>query len=99
MSDVHTTAPAPVLSPRRAERPEKIDIGTDVLVRNDILAKEQGASERTLNRADAEGAPFIKIAGVKYRPLRQYQKFLAAQIVVRGQPPVRPPVRRRQPRR
>jgi hypothetical protein len=67
-------------------RPERISLGDDELVRNDLLAKQQGGSERTLNRGDAKGAPFILVAGVKYRPLKQYLEWLAGQIQVRGQP-------------
>ena len=69
----------------RQMRPERISLGDDELVRNDLIARDQGTSERALNRSDAKGAPFTYIAGVKYRPLKQYQEFLAAQIQVLGQ--------------
>ena len=72
---------------RREMRPERIDIDGDVLVRNDVLAKEYGRSVRGLDREDARGAPYTHIAGIKYRPAGAYKAFLAAQIKVRGQPP------------
>ena len=67
-------------------RPERIDIGDDHLVRNDLIAKEQGTSERTINRSDAYGAPFTYVGGVKYRPIGAYRQFLASRIQRRGQP-------------
>jgi hypothetical protein len=70
---------------RRQMRPERIDIGTDELVRNDLIAREQGVSERAVNRGDAKGAPLTYIAGVKYRPIKAYRQFLAAQIQVFSQ--------------
>ena len=75
--------------PQRAAKPERIDIGTDELVRNDILACEHGVSERTINRGDAKGAPYILICGVKYRPRRGYHEFIAARIVRREPMPKR----------
>ena len=69
----------------RVERPERIPLGDDVLVRNDVVAATYGSSERALNRGDAAGAPFTYIAGVKYRPERGYQEFLTNQIQRRGQ--------------
>jgi hypothetical protein len=54
-----------------------------------VLAAQQGGSERSLNRLDARGAPFIVINGVKYRPLRGFGEFLAGQIQRRGQQPKR----------
>lgn len=69
---------------RRLTRPERIDIGDDELVRNDLVARETGVSERSLNRGDANGAPFTYVAGIKYRPIKKYRQFLAAQIQVLG---------------
>jgi hypothetical protein len=60
-----------------------------VLVRNDLIAKQQGTSERTVNRGDADGAPYIYIGAVKYRPEKGYQGFLASRIQRRNQPPQR----------
>jgi hypothetical protein len=70
----------------RAARPERIDIGDDVLVRDDILAKEKGITTRTLGRGDALGAPFTYIGNVKYRPQRAYHHFMASRIQVRKPP-------------
>jgi hypothetical protein len=89
MSDTATIATIPINRRLRASHPETIDIGDDTLVRNDVIAAKQGTSERTVNRGDARGAPFIYVGGVKYRPIGRYREFLSRQIVVRGQPPVR----------
>ena len=73
----------------RTTKPERIDIGTDVLVRNDILAGEHGVCERTLDRGDAKGAPYTYIGGSKYRPINAYREFVAAGIVRHGAMPKR----------
>jgi hypothetical protein len=86
MSDVSVT---PTTVFRRQTRPERINIGDDELVRNDIIAKEYGATERTINRGDVKGAPFTYVGGVKYRPLKRYREFITSQIQTRGQPPAR----------
>ena len=54
----------------RLARPDRINIGEDELMRNDLIAKEQGTSERTVNRGDAHGAPFTYVGGSKYRPIK-----------------------------
>jgi len=64
----------------RSARPERIDIGDDELVRNDIIARDERRSERGLNRGDADGAPYTYVGAVKYRPIKRYQKFLASRI-------------------
>jgi hypothetical protein len=64
----------------RSKRPERIDIGFDILVRNDLVARELGTSERTVNRGDAQGAPYTFIGGIKYRPERAYREYLAGRI-------------------
>jgi hypothetical protein len=74
-----------LLAARRSARPERIDLGDDIAVRNDIIAKEQGRSERAVNSDDARGAPFLYISKVKYRPIRAYRLFLASKIQVRNQ--------------
>ncbi len=81
MSDLDTTG----RSNRRASRPERINLGDDEGVRNDIVAAEQGCSERTLNRGDAEGAPYLYVGGVKYRPIKAYRAYLAGTVQVRNQ--------------
>jgi hypothetical protein len=73
----------------RSTKPEQIDIGSDLLVRNDVIAVQQGTSVRTVDRGDAAGAPYILVGGVKYRPLREYQQFLAGRIQRRKQQPIR----------
>jgi hypothetical protein len=78
----------------RVTRPERIDVGSDVLLRNDLIAKKCGTSERSVNRGDAEGAPYAYIGGVKYRPEKAYQEFLASRIVRRGQRRRAQPVRK-----
>jgi hypothetical protein len=75
----HTSA-APRHRRGRAERPERIVVNGETLVRNDIKAQELGATERTINRGDAHGAPFVYVAGVKYRPETRYNDFLPSHI-------------------
>jgi hypothetical protein len=70
----------------RAAKPERIDISDDVLVRDDVLAKEKGVTTRTLGRGDSEGAPYTYIGNVKYRPEKQYHQFMASRIQVRKPP-------------
>src|SRR5262245_39824619 len=63
------------LDPRRRElHPERIEIGGEILIRNDVQARQLGCSERSIDRGDERGAPFIFIAGIKYRPERRYVK-------------------------
>src|SRR5215470_675751 len=60
------TTTEPRLDPRRREaHPERITVGNEVFVRNDIKAKELGESERSVNRGDRHGAPFLFIGGIK----------------------------------
>jgi hypothetical protein len=70
----------------RTTKPERVSIGDDVLVRDDIVAKEKGVTTRTLGRDDAKGAPYTYIGNVKYRPERQYHQFMASRIQVRKPP-------------
>jgi len=74
---------------RRSARPERLVIGGEEMVRNDVVAQEQGASERAVNRGDAHGAPYILLYGVKYRPIGRYHDFLLKRIQSRNQPPLR----------
>jgi hypothetical protein len=72
------------LDPRRREaHPERITVGGEVFIRNDVLAREQGESERSLNRGDARGAPFRFFGGVKYRPQRLHAEFVMRTIQAR----------------
>jgi hypothetical protein len=76
--------------PNRSERPERIPLADgEEAVRNDLVAKEQGTSVRTVNRDDAKGAPYLYFGGVKYRPINAYRQFLAGRIQRRGQVPQR----------
>jgi hypothetical protein len=72
------------LDPRRREaHPERIVVGDEVFIRNDIKAKEQGESERSLNRGDKRGAPYRFFGGVKYRPERLHAEFVMHTIQMR----------------
>ena len=78
----------PTKDRRRSARPERIMIGGVEFARNDVLAAEQGnVTERTINRGDKDGAPFVYIGGVKYRPVEEYHKFLLGRIQRRNRPP------------
>jgi len=72
------------LDPRRREaHPEQITVGGEVFVRNDIQAKQLGCSERSINRGDRDGAPYLFIGGCKYRPQQRYAAFLLNSIQTR----------------
>jgi hypothetical protein len=73
----------------RSDRPERMNIGGEQMVRNDIVARDEGEAERTLNRRDKDGAPYLYIGGVKYRPIERYHRFMLGRIQVRNQPPTR----------
>ena len=76
------------LDPRRREaHPERITVGGEVFVRNDIQAREQGESERSLNRGDKRGAPYRFFGGVKYRPQRLHAEFVMRTVHVRKPQP------------
>jgi hypothetical protein len=87
MSSDHTTV-GPGRRPL-ASKPERIPLNDDELVRDDIKQAERGVSKRTAQREDAEGAPYIMIGGVKYRPNREYNAFTASRIVRQGPPPAK----------
>ena len=71
----------------RTAHPERIPLNDDELVRNDLIAAEQGTSERLVNRGDANGAPFMLVGGIKYRPIKAYRTYLAEQIKRKNQEP------------
>jgi hypothetical protein len=73
-----------LLAARRESRPERIDLGNDTGIRNDIVAREYGVTERALNSDDADGAPYIIYKKVKYRPIGAYRAYLAGKIQVRN---------------
>lgn len=92
MSDLNTSESGtrPTKDRRRSARPERIMIGGVEFARNDVLAAEQGGvTERTINRGDKDGAPFIYIGGVKYRPVERYHQYMLGRIQVRNQTPLR----------
>jgi hypothetical protein len=71
----------------RAERPERIALADgDCLLRNDLVAAEIGLSVRGLARYDADGAPFVFVGGVKYRPLGAFRQYLASRVKQRTKP-------------
>jgi hypothetical protein len=83
MSDIGTS-PAKTTH-ARAMRPERIDLGGGrSAVRNDIVAEEQGASERGVNRDDPKGAPYMYFCGVKYRPYPEYPDWIVANKIKRN---------------
>ena len=76
------------LDPRRREaHPERITVGGEVFIRNDVLARELGESERSLNRGDKRGSPFRFFGGVKYRPQRLHAEFIMSTVQVRKPQP------------
>ena len=76
-----TTATARPLDKRRKEaRPEYIDVGGERFERQDLTAARFGASERTISRGDARGAPYRFFSGCKYRPVKLYDQFVLATI-------------------
>src|SRR5215831_15322822 len=86
------TTTEPRLDPRRRElKPERITVGGEVFIRNDILARSLGESERSLNRGDARGAPYRFFGGIKYRPERLHAEFIMRTIQVREPQPHKRP--------
>jgi hypothetical protein len=80
---------------KRRDKPARIPLGNgDEGLRNDLVAIEWGESERTVNRGDAQGAPYFYAGGVKYRPINEYRAYRASRIVRRGQAPRRPRISR-----
>jgi hypothetical protein len=77
---VNTQTQQPLDKRSKKAHPERIEVGDEVFVRQDILAAKFGISERSMNRGDAEGAPYRYIAAVKYRPERRYESFFLSGI-------------------
>ena len=73
----------------------RIQIPNDELVSDEEFCTEVlgGATRRTAQKFDAEGLPFVMIAGRKFRPLNEGREWLAARIQRRGKPPTRRRVR------
>jgi hypothetical protein len=75
---------------KKGDKPERVPLGDgEEAVRNDVIAKQFGESLRTVNAKDKDGAPYLMIGGVKYRPLREYLAFRSRFIVRQGQEPRR----------
>jgi hypothetical protein len=72
----------------RRAHPERITIGGETFERNDIRAKTLCMSERSLNRGDARGAPYVFLGGIKYRPVGRHDAFILSGIQ-QHQPPKR----------
>jgi hypothetical protein len=75
-----TTQVQPLDKRDRRAHPERITIGGETFARNDIRAKELCMSERSLNRGDAQGAPYVFLGGIKYRPVERHDAFILASI-------------------
>jgi hypothetical protein len=76
------------LDPRcRETHPERIVVGDKVLERNDVVAAKYGESERSVNRRDRLGAPYIFISNIKYRPQPDYDNFLLSRCIEVRKPP------------
>jgi hypothetical protein len=81
-----TTQDQPLDPRRREAHPERITIANETFERNDIRAKKLCMSERSLNRGDRQGAPYVFLGGVKYRPMERHDAFILASIQVRKPP-------------
>jgi hypothetical protein len=69
----------------------RIEIPGDTLVLDEEFCEVVlgGATTRTSKRYEAEGLPFAKVAGLKWRPLGEGRKWVAGRIQRLGQPPKR----------
>jgi hypothetical protein len=74
--------------PPLKSRPRRIELGDDVLVIDEDFHQEvlAGASRRTGKRLEADGLPFVMVAGCKYRPLNAGRAWLADRITRKNQP-------------
>ena len=72
------------LDPRcREAHAERITIGGETFARNDIRARDLCVSERSLNRDDRRGAPYVFLGGVKYRPVERHDTWILNSIQAR----------------
>jgi hypothetical protein len=73
------------------DRPRRIEIPGDVLLIDEDFHKEvlADANRRTGKRLEAEGLPYVMVAGCTYRPLNAGRAWLAERITRRNQPPKR----------
>ena len=89
MSTMMTTQDDKPNNRKRESRPEVITISGKQYVRNDIQARSEGITTRTMDKRDAKGCPRAFFAGVKYRPFPEYPGWIESQINVKDQPPKR----------
>jgi hypothetical protein len=94
----NTTQQPPIDKRCKEAHPERIEVGGKILERNDVAAKRWGESERSTNRRDRQGAPYIMIANIKYRPQPDYDNFRLESITKRGRPEQPHAIRRRRAR-
>jgi hypothetical protein len=81
-----TTSHKPLDKRDRRAHPERIAIGSETFERNDIRAKNLCMSERSLNRGDTQGAPYVFLGGIKYRPVERHDAFILSGIRARTPP-------------
>jgi hypothetical protein len=76
---------------RTADASQHIEIPGDSLIPDAEFCDQvlAGATRRTGGRLDAEGLPYVIIAGRKYRPLNEGRAWLANRIVRKSQLPPR----------
>jgi hypothetical protein len=69
-------------------RPRRIEIPGDILILDADFCEQvlAGASKRTASRLEAEGLPYLMLAGCKYRPLNAGLAWLAGRIKRRNAP-------------
>jgi hypothetical protein len=72
--------------------PERIVVGDETFVRDDVFARSRAQSRKTLSRQDALGMPYRFFGGVKYRPEKRADDFIIGTIKVHKP---KPPKRRR----
>jgi hypothetical protein len=74
--------------PKLQDHPPHIELTNGVLlVRDDVAQERRGQTQKTGAREDKRGAPFVMMAGVKYRPQPAYDNwFVENKIVRRSQP-------------
>jgi hypothetical protein len=72
---------------------KQIEIPGDVLIPEAQFCQEvlAGATRRTAQRLDAEGLPFVMVAGRKFRPLNEGRQWLAKRIKRPNPPTARRP--------
>jgi hypothetical protein len=66
----------------RLNPPNRIEIPNDILILDNEFCRMVlgGATRRTAARLEAQGLPFVMVAGRKYRPLNEGREWLAGRI-------------------